>query len=179
MSINQTLGMLRVRPEQIEQDASATVRLIKTHVPHFEPKIEPDYQYECWTIKLPCPPSAEYRFNLHGLLLGERQISADLVGPGATRSPKSFWYSPMELADFSRDASKLESIFHERVEALLKHPTRIVENRGVLLLSYNGEYQSEAGWLTLGGVTYLGLGLGIPFVGKRHVYTSPPIDVGE
>ena len=43
-------------------------------------------------------------------------------------------------------------------------------------LSYKAEYQDDAGWHKLsGGVSYLGLGLGIPKLGKRHVYSSPPV----
>jgi len=81
----------------------------------------------------------------------------------------------MELADFRDDVSELERLFHERVRALMVCSTRIVESKGIVLLGYTAEYQSEAGWQRLGGISYLGLGFGIPFVGKKRVYTSPPI----
>lgn len=80
----------------------------------------------------------------------------------------------MELASFRDDAAKLETVFHERLRGLLQHPTRIIENKGVILLSYSAAYQNDDGWQSLGGVGYLGLGFGIPLVGKKRVYTSPP-----
>ncbi len=92
MSTLQIFGVRVARPEQIEDDASATAKLIRTYLSGFEPKVDPDLQHGWW-------------------------------------------------------------------------------------LSYSGEYQREDGWRTLGGIGYLGLGLGIPFIGigRTHVYSSPPI----
>lgn len=81
----------------------------------------------------------------------------------------------MELADFRDDTSALEKVFRQRVSGLLESSTRIAEKKGIVLLSYRAEYQSSAGWQNLGGVSYLGLGFGVPFIGKKHVYTSPQI----
>ena len=157
-----------------ENDASDTLRLIGTYLQHFETKIESDMQHGWWSLRLPSPHGAEYRFTLHGELGGERQISAVPFAETGVR-PRRFWYSPMEMADFHNDFSKLETVFHERVAGLLRYPTRIFEKKGVIWLSYWAEYQSDFGWRRLGGITNLGLGLGIPFVGKKHIYASPPV----
>src|SRR6266511_2898510 len=96
--------------------------------------------------------------------------SIDPEGPFGAKECSShdrFWYSPMELADFRYDVSELERLSHERVRALMVCSTRIVESKGIVLLGYTAEYQSEAGWQRLGGISYLGLGFGIPFVGKK------------
>jgi hypothetical protein len=102
-------------------------------------------------------------------------MSARLMQSGQSNSRHRFWYCAMELASFRDDAAKLETEFHKRLTGALQHPTRIIENKGVILLSYSGSYHDGAGWQSLGGVGYLGLGLGIPLVGKEHVYTSPPV----
>jgi hypothetical protein len=81
----------------------------------------------------------------------------------------------MEMPSFRDDFPKLEALFHERLEGLLRYPTRIFEKRGILWLSYWAEYQSDAGWKRLGGVANLGLGLGIPIIGKRQIYRSPAV----
>jgi hypothetical protein len=175
VSTGQTLGMRRGQPERIEDDVSATVELIQTYLSRFEPNVELDQQHGWWTVELPRPAGGEYRFSLHGELGGERQISARLARTTKSRTRTRFWYSPLELADFRDDPSKLERLFHERLKALMVFPTRIVENKGIILLSYSAEYQGEAGWQRLGDVSYLGLGFGIPLVGKKRVYISPPV----
>jgi hypothetical protein len=158
----------------LENAASATVHLIRTYLPHFQLKIESDPKHGWWDLRLPAPDGADYSFSLNGELGGERQISATPLTKTGVH-PRRFWYSAMEMADFRNDASKLESLFHERLKGLLQHPTRIVESKGIILLGYKAEYEGERGWQSLGGVSYLGLGFGIPLVGKKRVYTSPPV----
>ncbi len=174
MSASQTFGTRSTDPRYVEEDASATVKLVQTYLSQFEPTVEGDPKHGWWTLRLPFPDSAEYQFSLHGELGGERQISSRLTQSKGSRS--RFWYSAMELADFHNDSSKLEALFHQQVGAVLQYPTRIVEKKGVLWLSYRAEYQVNADWQRLrGGVTYLGLGFGIPFIGRKRVYTSPPL----
>jgi len=102
-------------------------------------------------------------------------MSARLTQSGESSSRNRFWYSAMELASFRDDANKLETEFRQRLKGLLKFPTRIVENKGVILLNYSAAYYDGARWQSLGGVGYLGLGLVIPLVGKQHLYTSPAV----
>jgi hypothetical protein len=161
-----------------QDDASPTVELIRKHLPHFEPKIEFHQEFGWWDLRLPIPDGAEYRFSLHGQLGGERQISATPLVQTGVR-PQRFWYSPLELAAFRDDASKLDAVFQERVDGLLQHPTRIFEKKGVIWLSYRAEYRTDAGWKRMGGYMSLGVGLGVPFVGKMRIYTSPPVATRE
>jgi hypothetical protein len=172
MSSGQIPGAGWEEPERLE--ASVTVALVRTYCPQFAPKVEFGQQ-GWWSIELPRPASADYQFTLHGGWGGERQISARRTGAAEQRPRNRFWYSPMELAGFRDDVKKLEELFQERVKALMLYPTRITESRGVILLGYKGEYQTEAGWQRLGGVSYLGLGFGVPLVGKKHIYSSPPV----
>jgi hypothetical protein len=159
----------------VEDDALPTISLVQTYIPGFEPELRINQKVgEWWSFKLSSPAKAEYQFNLHGELGGERQISARL-----TQFPQDqhhrFWYTALEMAGYRDDAARLQKDFHELVEGLLLHPTRIVEKRGVLWLSHRAEYKTDAGWQGMGGGALLGLGLGIPFVGKKRVYTSPPM----
>jgi hypothetical protein len=176
VNTNQITGTPSMEPALLEENAAPTIRLIRTYLSAFEPDIELDLKHGCWALRVPCPPRAEYQFSLHGQVEGERQISARL-----TRCVQRhhFWYSAMELAAFRDDASALEEVFHQRVGGLLESPTRIIEKKGIVWLSYRAEYQSRAGWQNLGGVSYLGIGLGVPFIGKKHVYSSPQIAVGD
>jgi hypothetical protein len=174
MNVLSIHGVGRVEPSWLQDDASRTVSVIRTYLPYFEPKIESDVQHGWWTFSLPSPHGAEYRFSLHGELGGERQMSARLTQSREVSTRYRFWYCAMERTGRD-DASKLETKFHERLTGLLKYPTRIIENKGVILLSYSAEYQNDAGWQSLGGVGYLGLGFEIPLVGKKRIYTSPPV----
>jgi hypothetical protein len=177
VSTTQIPGAGSMNPQSLEDDASGTVRVVQGHLPHFKPAFTLNLQHGWWSFELPYPPEAEYRFSLHGEIGGERQITAQLTQIATSRLGKRFWYSAMELADFRDDSSKLEELFYEQVKSVLHYPTRIVENKGVILLSYRAEYQSDGGWRRLrGGVSYLGLGLGIPVFGKERVYTSPPVE---
>lgn len=176
MSVGQIFGTPLRDSKWFEEDASVTMKLVQEYLPRFEPKIELDLQHGWWTVALPCPTGAEYQFSLHGELGGERQVSARLTEFRDSYSRHGFWYSALELADFRDDASTLQNIFHELVRALMAYPTRITEKKGVLWLSYRAEYQKKTGWQRLrGGVKYLGLGFGVPFIGKKRVYTSPPV----
>ena len=163
-------------PANLEHDASATVALVREHLSEFSPKLKLDLPRHWWSFALPCPSDAEYQFTVHGGLDGERQIAAHLMQFAQNRRRHRFWYSPLEMAHFRNDASSLEKSFHDRVTSLLTRPTRIMEKKGVVWLSYRAEYLNETGWHNLrGGVTYLGLGLGIPFFGKKRIYSSPPL----
>lgn len=160
-------------PERVKDDLAPTLVLVRTHLYLCEPKINIGKD-GWWSAELPRPSSAAYQFSLHGGWGGGRQISAQPIGiKGVT--PRSFWYAAFELAAFRSNASKLEQVFHERVKALMSSPTRIVESKGIVLLGYRCEYQTEAGWQRLGGVSYFGLGFEIPFIGKKRVFTSPPV----
>lgn len=155
------------------EDASATIELLQTFLPHFEPKVEIG-KYHWWSIELPCPADADYQFSLAGEPGGERQIHASPIGDagGASR----FWYCALELADFRDNATALQGEFLEVVRTLVTHPTRITEKKGVFWLSYRAQYQDETGWRRLtGGASYLGLGAGIPFIGTKRTYKSPAI----
>ena len=162
-------------PQDARSDAAATIELVKTLMPGFEPELRLPLDVVWWSFKLPVPAKAEYEFSLSGLG-EERYIGATLLQFREERSRHRFWYCPLESAGFRDDAAKLEACFHEQVRRLLQHPTRITEKKGIIWLSYRGEYQSESGWQRLrGGVMYLGLGFGVPFFGKKRVYTSPPV----
>ena len=175
MNADQIFSGRRAQPERFEDDASATVELIRTYLPSFEPRLKLNQQHGGWRFELPCPASAEYQFSLRGELGGERQISARHTRSKESNLRNRFWYSALEMAGFRDDASELERVFNERVKALMLCPTRIVEIKGIMWLSYKGGYQKGAEWKSLGGVSYLGLGFGIPFVDKKRVYTSPPV----
>ena len=177
MSTTQILGTPSMNPQSLEDDASGTVKVVQKYLPHFKPNFRLNLERGWWSFELPDPASAEYQFTLHGEIEGERQISAQLTQFATSRVRKPFWYSAMELADFRDDSSELGALFYEQVTSIVHYPTRIVENKGVIWLSYRAEYQSDAGWRRLrGGVSYLGLGFGIPLFGAERVYTSPPVE---
>lgn len=175
------VGARLIDPRSAEEDASATVRVVQVYIPHFIPNFKLNPEHGWWSFELPRPLVAEYQFSLHGELGGERQMAARRTQDEEKPfSSNRFWYGAMEMADFRDDSSRLEALFHEQVKSLLQYPTRIVEDKGVIWLSYRAEYQSDAGWRRLqGGVSYLGLGLGIPFFGRKRVYTSPPVASGS
>ena len=176
MSATETLGPGTANPRGLEDDASATVKVVQTYLPGFEPRLKLDLKYEWWSFELPCPLGADYLFTLAGELGGQRQTEARLARGLKSDSAKRFWYGALEMADFKDDSSKLEDIFHQQVKSLLRYPTRIMESKGVMWLSYRAQFQSEEGWQRLrGGVSYLGLGFGVPFIGSRRVFTSPPL----
>jgi hypothetical protein len=178
MSATQVFRSQSVDPRYVEDDALPTIVLVQTYVPGFKPEVRINQKVGgWWSFKLPCPAKAEYGFNLQGELGGERQISARLIQFDEDLHSR-FWYTALEMAGYRDDASRLQKDFHELVEGLLLHPTRIVEKRGVLWLSHRAAYKTDTGWQGLGGGANLGLGLGIPFVGKKRVYTSPPIVSG-
>jgi hypothetical protein len=177
LNATQILGTRLMDPRSLEDDASATVSVVQRYLPLFKPNFKLDLKHGWWSFELPRSPAAEYQFSLNGELGGERQMSARRAQDAEKSvSTNHFWYGAMEMADFRDDSSRLEMLFHEQVVSLLRYPTRIVENKGVIWLSYRAEYQSDAGWRRLrGGVSYLGLGFGIPFFGKERVYTSPAV----
>ena len=147
-------------PERVRDDLAPTLVLVRTHLYLCVPKINLGKD-GWWSVELPRPSSAAYQFSLHGGWGGERQISAQPVGIKSV-NPKGFWYAAFELADFRGNASKLEQVFHERVKALMSCPTRIVESKGIVLLGYRCDYQTQAGWQRLGGLV-LRPGLWNPF----------------
>jgi len=163
-------------PAHLEDDASATLALVREHLSDFKPQFEFDLPHHWWSFALPHPSDGEYQFKVHGELGGERQISATPMQCSKHDQRRRFWYSSLEMAGFRNDALALEKSFHERITALLTRQTRIIEKKGIAWLSYRAEFLDQTGWLNLkGGVMYLGLGFGIPFVGKKRIYSSPPL----
>jgi len=157
-----------------KDDAQATMEFVKTFLPGFEPQLEVRTEFGWWLFTLPRPRNADYQFSLHGEIGGERQISAKLLRPQES-SAKRFWYLPLEMAGSRDSAAELQKSFHERVKNILSYPTRIIEKRGLFFLSHRAQFQSETGWQRVGGVSRLSLGLGVPFIGWKRVYTSPAV----
>ena len=119
-------------PAHLEDDASATVALVQTHLSGFSPQFEFNMHHHWWSFSLPRPSDGEYQFTLHGELGGERQISAIPMHWAKDERRRRFWYSALEIAGFRNDATALEKSFHESVTALLTHPTRIIEKKGIV-----------------------------------------------
>jgi hypothetical protein len=154
----------------LQNDAAGAVALVRQYLPKFEAEFKFNLDQAWWSFALPCPAGAQYRFSLHGEVGGERQISAQEQGH------RRFWYSALEMTDFSDDASALNDEFERRLKLVLEHPTRITERRGIMWVSYKAEYEDDGSWHRLrGGVAYLGIGFGVPFFGTRCIYTSPRV----
>ncbi len=159
----------------IEDDEVATVDLVRRFLPHFEPRIERG-KHDWWSLALPYPTTADYRFSLHGAFGGERQISARRTSIRENSKRRRFWYCSLELADFRNDVIALEAVFRDQIEKLMTSSTQITEKKGLMWISYRAQYESQEGLRRLrGGFSNIGLGLGIPFVGRKRIYKSPPL----
>ena len=122
-------------------------------------------------LELPTAPSADYRFLLY--FEPEMQIHAKLLG---TDQKRYFWYMPFKEAAYRNDPGKLFTAFADAVEALILHPTRIVQRRGLLSHSFKLECQRDGQWQHVSGNSCWRFGFDVPTIrGRRHVYNSPPV----
>jgi len=122
-------------------------------------------------FQLPTAPNADYRFLLY--FEPEMQIHAELLGTGHKRY---FWYMPFEEAAYRNDLEKLFTAFADTVEALIFHPTRIVQRRGLLSHSFKLECQRDGQWQRIYGHSCSRFGFDVPPIrGRRHVYNSSAV----
>lgn len=116
---------------------------------------------------------AEYAFEIYVYPDGDADISAVMV---VQEDPDFHWHLPFENLG-SPDIEGLLSELVSDLGTLLTHPTRIVQDRGLLWWSYSCEALVDSRWTKIGGSI---ASLRWPFSGlrreaKRRIYSAPPV----
>jgi hypothetical protein len=138
-------------------------------------------------VRLPSPTCAEYSFELwfYGPTSGGsggRHVIAILPG---RPSNEVFWSCPFEPESFFRKRSTpwkealegLAQAFDEFVADLVRSPTRIIQQRGILNWKFALEVQMPDGsWLRKDTHYMFRLGFRVPPIdGRERVYSAPAI----
>jgi hypothetical protein len=152
-----------------------TLGLLRFLLPDFNPIIEPagaeGYSAHIGRLDLPPAHGADYYFRLWLYPYGDREICAELVED--SRDGTYFWSRLFELAEFRGSKERLISAFHEELEALITHETRIIQRKGWLAWHFRCEYRASGNWECLSGHSALRGGFKPPQIrGRRRVYGS-------
>jgi hypothetical protein len=89
-------------------------------------------------FRLDAPPGADYAFSVWVYDDGEPQLSAQLL---EVQEHHRFWSMPFEAPDW-RNPTALERAFFEALDAILNHPTRVIQRGSLLLWSFRCDYHS-------------------------------------
>jgi hypothetical protein len=139
-------------------------------VVELDEKPEPGLVGQCYHVRLPTPNGADYGFTVW-LGAGEKQISARLLG---LDERVEFWYMPFEKVSYHSEA-ELDRAFLSTVEGLVRHKTRITQERGLLLHHFTCEYLSDAGWQRIWGLSALRWMRAPRMQSRVRVYESPAL----
>ncbi len=131
-------------------------------------------------LDLPAPPSAEYSFRLwfheRSAAGSDREIGARLVAQAEKPVDFYFWHWSFESARFRAEEALLEAFDHSLL-TLIRHPTRIVQRRGLLTWMFRLDARlPELGWVPQYQHAGFRLGVRVPAIdGRERVYFSPAL----
>ncbi len=121
-------------------------------------------------FRLDAPPGADYAFCVWVYDDGEPQLSAQLL---EVQENHRFWWMPFEALDW-RNPTARERAFFEALDAILNHPTRVIESRSLLLWSFSCDYHADGLWKPLREISIARWVRGVPRItGRRREYRSP------
>jgi len=126
-----------------------------------------------WRLPFPAAAGADYYFEAWAYDDGDVSLSAKRMDAG---DDEYFWSLVTELLD-PEEADANRRWLIETTERVLRHPTRILQQKGWLNMSFYCVVDTGDGWQYLGGNGALRFG-GFqfpPIEGKQQEYRSGPL----
>ena len=130
-------------------------------------------EHFAWRLQFPAAAGADYYFEAWVYDDGDVSLSAKRKDAG---DDEYFWYLMTELLD-PEEADANRRWLTETTERVLRHPTRILQRKGWLNMSFYCAVDTGDGWQYLGGNGALRLGnFRFPTIeGKQQEYRSGPL----
>ena len=146
-------------------------KVVRTMLPAIMPQARHFEAYS--TLNLPRPANADFQVAVFMYEDGEPQITASI--PEEEREHDYFCYLAFEIADYSSDQARFED-FETSLGLIVRNPSRIVQEKGMMLWDFSWECQVGDEWVHVGGVSCLRASFSAPKIqGRKHVYRSPPL----
>lgn len=103
------------------------------------------------------------------------QVAAKLLDPVLASSTDYFWYSPNERYGFASFEEHFDC-FMEELLAVISHPTRIVQRKGIVSWNFCCEYLEGGVWKQIHGATAVRFrAFKVPPVtGKQRLFSAEP-----
>jgi hypothetical protein len=104
----------------------------------------------CTVLRLTPAPTADYSFQLYIYTDGDLEIATKLV---EGRDFETFWYWPLETADFTSREEQLQAFLHG-LHSIISSPTRVSRRSGLLWHRFHCEAYESSSWSPMGPIIH-------------------------